>query len=131
VDGASTKTETPPHPSTINHARKKRQTKMRPNSKKIAASAATLFTSVFFMMTAPAVHADEYCITNGAQAAHGCGFSSFEQCQASSAGVGGMCMRVPSAQSSGDALAYAPKHPNTRSRLRSSSTPKAPPANDE
>jgi Protein of unknown function (DUF3551) len=55
-------------------------------SKKVSASAAALFAVAFLMMTAPAIHADEYCITNGAQVAHGCGYASMEQCRAASAG---------------------------------------------
>ena len=64
---------------------------MKPTSKTFAASFATLLTSAVFMMTAPAVHADDYCITNGAQAAHGCGYPSMETCRAASAGIGGTC----------------------------------------
>ena len=49
--------------------RNREKNKMKPSSKKFTASAATLVTFVFFAMTAPTVHADEYCITGGAQAA--------------------------------------------------------------
>jgi Protein of unknown function (DUF3551) len=107
------------------------ENKMRPTSKKITASAATLFTFAFFVMTAPAVYADEFCITNGAQAAHGCGYPSMEACRAEAAGIGGSCSRSASAQSPSDALAYQPKQPSSRSKLRPNSTPKAPPANDD
>jgi hypothetical protein len=84
--------------------------------KKATASAATLFAPALFVMTAPVAHADEYCITNGAQAAHGCGYSTMEQCRAASSSIGGICALAPSAQSPSDALAYQPKQPNTRSK---------------
>ena len=82
-------------------------------SKKATASAATLFVSALFVMTAPVAHADEYCITNGAQAAHGCGYATMEQCRAASSGI---CALAPSAQSPSDALAYQAKQPNTPSK---------------
>jgi hypothetical protein len=91
---------------------------MKPTSKTFTASAATLFTFVFFVMTAPAVHADDYCITNGAQAAHGCGYPTMEACQAASAGIGGSCAAAPSSKNPSDALAYQPKQPRARSALR-------------
>lgn len=52
--------------------------KMTSTSKTFVASAATLFASAFLMMTAPAAQAEEYCITNGAQAAHRCGYPTME-----------------------------------------------------
>jgi Protein of unknown function (DUF3551) len=76
--------------------------------KKATASAATLFASALFVMTAPVAPADEYCITNGAQAAHGCGYSTMEQCRAASSSIGGICALALSAQSPSDALAYQP-----------------------
>ena len=88
---------------------------MKPISKMITASAATLFTFAFLGMTAPAVHADEYCITNGAQAAHGCGYPSMEACRAASSGIGGTC--AEHIQAPNNALAYAPKQTRSRSRF--------------
>lgn len=64
---------------------------MKLASKMSVAAAATLFTTVFFVMTGPAAYADDYCITNGAQTAHGCGYPSMEMCRAASAGIGGIC----------------------------------------
>ena len=83
-----------------------------------AASAAVLFAFAFFMITAPTVHADDYCITNGAQAAHGCGYPTMEACRAASSGIGGTCSLGSSSKNSSDALAYQPKRPHSRSELR-------------
>jgi hypothetical protein len=85
---------------------------MKTTSKTFTASAATLFTFVFFVMTAPAVHADDYCITNGAQAAHGCGYPTMDACRAASDGIGGSCAAAPSSKNPSDALAYQPKNPS-------------------
>ena len=64
---------------------------MKSTSLKLTTASAALFTSLFFVMSAPAAYADDYCITNGAQVAHGCGYPSMETCRAASAGVGGTC----------------------------------------
>ena len=64
---------------------------MTSTSKTIAASAATLFASAFFVLSAPAAKADDYCITNGAQAAHGCGYPTMEACRQAAGGIGGTC----------------------------------------
>jgi len=112
---------------------------MKPTSKKFTASAATLFTFALLVMTAPTARADDYCITNGAQAAHGCGYPSMETCRAASAGIGGSCSLSSSSKSSSDAknaaknasdaknssdaLAYQPKQPHSRSELRSRKAP--------
>jgi len=88
---------------------------MKPTSKTFTASAATLFAFAFIVMTAPTARADDYCITNGAQAAHGCGYPSMETCRAASAGIGGTCTAVLSSKNPSDALA---KQPHSRSELR-------------
>jgi len=96
-----------------------KEEEMKPTSRTFTASAATLFAFAFFVMTAPAVHADDYCITNGAQAAHGCGYPTMEACQAASAGIGGQCAAAASSSKNpSDALAYQPKQPRSRSALR-------------
>jgi len=96
---------------------------MKPTSKTFTASAATLFTFAFFAMTGPTVHADEYCITGGAQVAHGCGYPSMETCKAASAGIGGTCAAVSSSKNPSDALGYQPKQTHSRSeRLRGEPT---------
>jgi Protein of unknown function (DUF3551) len=61
---------------------------IKPASKNFIASAAALFTLALFVTTAPTARADDYCITNGAHAAHGCGYPSMEMCQAASSGIG-------------------------------------------
>src|ERR1700737_3573011 len=83
-----------------------------------AASAAALFAFAVFMTTAPTVHADDYCITNGAQAAHGCGYPSMEACRAASSGIGGSCSSNALDKTPSSALAYQPKRPHSRSELR-------------
>jgi hypothetical protein len=95
----------------------KRKDKMKLASKKVSASVATLFTFVFFVMTASTAHAEDYCITNGSQAAHGCGYPTLETCQAASSGIGGICAAAPSSRNPGDALAYQPKQSHSRREL--------------
>ena len=92
-------------------------------SKKFAASAATLFTFAFFVMTASTAQADDYCITNGAQAAHGCGYQTMEACQAASAGIGGTCSLSSSSKNPSDSLAYQAKQSHSRIELRSRTKP--------
>lgn len=82
---------------------------MTSTSKTIAASAATLFASAFLVLSAPAAKADDYCITNGAQAAHGCGYPTMEACRAAAGGIGGMCSQSGGAKTTNDALAFQPK----------------------
>lgn len=103
---------------------------MIPILRNLAASAAILSASALFVMTAPAARADDYCITNGAQAAHGCGYPTMEVCQAASAGIGGSCSLSASSKSSSDSLknsnasmAYHPKQPRSRSEVRSRKEP--------
>ncbi|MDX3969281.1 MAG: DUF3551 domain-containing protein [Bradyrhizobium sp.] len=91
---------------------------MTSSSKTFVASAATLFACAFLMMTAPAAQAEEYCITNGAQAAHGCGYPTMEACRAASAGIGGSCSQSGGAKTSNDAFALQPKRTQSR-KLRS------------
>jgi hypothetical protein len=95
-----------------------KEEKMKPTSKTFTASAATLFAFAFFVMTAPTARAEDYCITNGAQTAHGCGYPSMETCRAASAGIGGTCAAALSSKNPGDALGYQPKQPHSRSELR-------------
>jgi hypothetical protein len=83
-------------------------------SKTFVASAATLFASAFLMMTAPAAKADDFCITNGAQAAHGCGYPTMEACRAAAGGIGGTCSQSGGARASNDAFAQQPKRTHSR-----------------
>jgi hypothetical protein len=78
---------------------------MTPTSKTLTAAGAALFTSLFFVMTAPVAHADDYCITGGAQVAHGCGYPSMETCRAASAGIGGTCSLSASSKNPSEAMA--------------------------
>jgi hypothetical protein len=91
---------------------------MTSTSKTFVASAATLFASAFLMMTAPAAKADDYCITNGAQAAHGCGFPTMEACRAAAGGIGGSCSQAGGAKSTNDALAFQPKQTKQQPKAR-------------
>jgi len=95
---------------------------MTPTSKKVAASAATLFTFAFFVMTASTAQADDYCITNGAQSAHGCGYQTMEACRAASSGIGGTCSLASSSKDSSDSMAQS-KQSQSRSELRSRKQP--------
>jgi hypothetical protein len=99
---------------------------MKPTLKTFATSTAMLFTFALFAIAAPAVQADDYCITNGAQAAHGCGYPNMEACRAASNGIGGTCAPAPSssnpslapsANKPSSALAYEPRQPHLRSKL--------------
>ena len=87
---------------------------MTSTSKTLLASGAALFASAFLMVTAPAARADDFCITNGAQAAHGCGYPTMEACRAASAGMGGTCSQSGGAKSANDSLAYQPKQTRTK-----------------
>lgn len=91
---------------------------MTSTSKTLVASAATLFASAFLVMTAPAAKADDFCITNGAQAAHGCGYPTMEACRAASSGMGGSCSQSGGAKTTNDALAFQPKR-TKQPKLRS------------
>src|SRR3569833_2684436 len=77
-------------------------------SKTFAVSAATLFASAFLVLTAPTAKAEDYCITNGAQAAHGCGYPTMEACRAAAGGIGGSSSQSGGAQTSTDAQAFQP-----------------------
>lgn len=92
-------------------------------SKTFVASAATLFASAFLVMIAPVAKADDFCITNGAQAAHGCGYPTMEACRQAAGGIGGTCSQSGGgAKTSNDALAYQPNQPkqtHPRGKLRS------------
>jgi hypothetical protein len=90
---------------------------MKPISKLMTASAAALGTLAFMAIAAPAAYAGEYCSIN-TSGMRGCGYSSLEQCQASTSGTGGTCMRDPYYNNASTALAYQPKQTRSRSALR-------------
>jgi len=91
-----------------------KEEKMTLTSKTFSASAATLFTLALFAISAPAAQADDFCITNGAQMAHGCGYPTMAACQAASAGIGGMCVPAAGNKNPNDALAKQ----QTRTRVK-------------
>ena len=81
------------------------------------APAATLIAAIAFgALTAPEASAGEFCRRDVTGHMTGCGFAAMEQCQASSAGVGGDCFRDPYLKDNSNANAYYPK-----SRSRSGS----------
>lgn len=81
------------------------------------APAATLIAAIAFgALTAPEASAGEFCRRDVTGHMTGCGFATMEQCQASSAGVGGDCFRDPYLKDNSNANAYYPK-----SRSRSGS----------
>jgi hypothetical protein len=87
---------------------------MKTISRTMAASAAALSALAFVAIASPAAQAGEYCSTN-TSGMRGCGYSSLEQCRASTAGVGGSCGRDPYYQDASTAMAYQPKHASARS----------------
>ncbi|WP_407112273.1 DUF3551 domain-containing protein [Bradyrhizobium sp. LMG 9283] len=87
-------------------------------SKTFVTSAATLFASAFLTIAAPAAKADDFCITNGAQAAHGCGYPTMEACRQAAGGIGGTCSQAGGAKSNNDAFAFQPKQTQSRGKLR-------------
>ncbi|WP_456623889.1 MULTISPECIES: DUF3551 domain-containing protein [unclassified Bradyrhizobium] len=98
---------------------------MTSTSKTFAVSAATLFASAFLVLTAPVAKADDFCITNGAQAAHGCGFPTMEACRQAAGGIGGSCSQAGGAKSANDSLAYQPKQTQSRTKLRAGAQAKS------
>jgi hypothetical protein len=95
-----------------------KEEKMTLTSKTFSASAAALFAFAFLAMTAPAAKADDFCIINGAQTAHGCGYPTMAACQAASAGMGGMCSPSASNKNPNDAQAKQ----QTRTHVKKNTT---------
>jgi hypothetical protein len=89
---------------------------MKLASSKLTASAASLFAFGLIAMATTSAQADDYCITNGAQAAHGCGYQTMEACRAAASGIGGTCSQSSSSKTSGDAMAFQPHQSQARSR---------------
>jgi hypothetical protein len=56
-----------------------------------AFAAAPFNCALFAMAASSSANAADYCITNGAQAADGCGFPTMAAYRAASAGIGGAC----------------------------------------
>ena len=85
-------------------------------SKTFAASAATALTLALFAIAAPAAKADDFCISNGAQAAHGCGYPTMEACRSAAAGIGGSCSQAGGSKTSSDSMAFQPKQPQSQKK---------------
>jgi Protein of unknown function (DUF3551) len=101
---------------------------MRDVLKVTTASAAAVVVAIALgTLFAPKASAGEFCRTDVTGHMTGCGFSSMEQCQAASSGIGGDCFRDPNLPAQGqsasngrnagngsNALAYQPKSSHTR-----------------
>ena len=90
---------------------------------KLSAPAAALIAAAAFgAFTTSSASAGEFCRQDVTGHMTSCPFSSMEQCQAASAGVGGDCFRDPKLAagptSNSNAMAYQPnvrvKHPRTQ-----------------
>jgi uncharacterized membrane protein len=84
-----------------------------------APAAALLAAVAFGAITTPA-SAAEFCRQDVTGHMTGCGFTSMEQCQAASAGIGGDCFRDPYLKDSKNAdgknaYAYHPESPRSKS----------------
>jgi hypothetical protein len=88
--------------------------KMKQFLKLTAAPATALLAMAFVAMATPA-SAGEFC-RQDTSGMLGCGFSSMEQCQASSSGRGGGCFRDPFLPNPSNALAYQPKQSGKAAR---------------
>jgi uncharacterized membrane protein len=87
---------------------------MKEFSKATTAPAAALLAAIAFAaMTTPA-NAAEFCRQDVTGHMTGCGFTSMEQCQAASAGIGGDCFRDPYLNDSKNAYAYHPESPRSK-----------------
>ncbi len=64
-------------------------------AKLIAPAAALMAVASFGALTTSTATAGEFCRQDVSGHMTGCGFATMEQCQASSAGIGGDCFRDP------------------------------------
>jgi uncharacterized membrane protein len=78
-----------------------------------APAAALLAAIAFGAMMTPA-SAAEFCRQDVTGHMRSCSFTSMEQCQAASAGIGGDCFRDPSLGDSNNAYAYHPESPRSK-----------------
>jgi hypothetical protein len=99
---------------------KQQEMKMNAFAKLIAPAAALIAAASFGALTTGTATAGEFCRQDVTGHMTGCGFSTMEQCQAASAGIGGDCFRDPNLATSQtgnhNAFAYQPdarvtKHP--------------------
>jgi hypothetical protein len=86
----------------------KKRNHMKQFLKLTAAPSAAMFALALATMATPA-SAGDYCRTDTSYM-RSCGFDTLEQCQASSSGRTGTCDRDPFLPNTSNALAYAPKH---------------------
>ncbi|MBR1120761.1 DUF3551 domain-containing protein [Bradyrhizobium lablabi] len=79
-----------------------------------APATAIAAAAIFGALGTGSATAGEYCRQDVTGHMTSCSYSSMEQCQAMSAGIGGDCFRDPHLGSSnpGNALAHAPKAPH-------------------
>ena len=98
-----------------------------------APASAIAAAAIFGALTTGSATAGEFCRQDVTGHMTGCGYSSMEQCQAASAGVGGDCFRDPwlaqkeAAGNPANANAYAPKAPHAAKagRTRTNGAPGA------
>ena len=98
-----------------------------------APAAAIAAAAIFGALTTGGATAGEFCRQDVTGHMTGCGYSSMEQCQAASAGVGGDCFRDPwlaqkeAGGNPANANAYAPKAPHAAKagRTRNNAAPVA------
>jgi hypothetical protein len=86
----------------------KKRNQMKQFLKMTAAPSAAIFALAMFATASPA-SAGEYCRTDMSYM-RSCGYDTLEQCQANASGRGGTCDRDPFLANTSNALAYAPKH---------------------
>ena len=98
---------------------------MIPSLAKLKVPAIAGIAYALLAIAGPVARADDYCITNGAQAAHGCGYPNMEACRAASAGIGGTCSLSSSSKKPSDAMAYQPKQPQSQGKARPGKLPSA------
>lgn len=92
---------------------------------KLSAAPATMAALAFVAMAMPAAadpdNGNDYCRTDVTAGTRGCGYSSLEQCHEMSSGRGGDCSPNPfpshaaNRSGGGDAYAFQPRHPLSRS----------------
>ena len=93
-----------------------------------APATAIAAAAIFGALTTSGASAGEFCRQDVTGHMLSCSYSSMEQCQAMSAGIGGDCFRDPSlgnASNPGnpsDAYAHAPKTPHTTKGQRKGTT---------
>jgi hypothetical protein len=98
-----------------------------------APASAIAAAAIFGALTTGSAAAGEFCRQDVTGHMTGCGYSSMEQCQAASAGIGGDCFRDPwltrkeAAGNPANANAYAPRasHAAKAGRTRNNAAPGA------